>query len=142
LSTWYAGSSLLNYGLFINSLVKNAEIGLGTITSLSTAKKWLSGTFLYVRMRENPDHYRLDHDHTGISVEDQLENICSKDIALLREHNLVQGDNKLSSTDFGDAVSRYYVQFDTAKLFLSLPPKAKVSEIVSSHSMLQLFGSD
>jgi ATP-dependent DNA helicase HFM1/MER3 len=91
----------------------------------------LSGTFLYVRLRENPEHYQLDSVSESVYLEERLERICSKDIDLLREHKLIQGDHKLSATEFGDAVARYCIHFETAKNFLSLPPKAKVSEIVS-----------
>jgi ATP-dependent DNA helicase HFM1/MER3 len=84
-----------------------------------------------VRLRENPEHYHLDGDNEGTNLENRLERICSKDIELLRENNLIQGDSQLSSTEFGDAVARYCVNFETAKGFVKLPPKAKVSEIVS-----------
>jgi ATP-dependent DNA helicase HFM1/MER3 len=82
-------------------------------------------------MRENPEHYCIDGNNNVDNLENRLERICNKDIDLLRENNLVQGDNRLSSTEFGDAIARYCVSFETAKGFLSLPTKAKVSEIVS-----------
>jgi ATP-dependent DNA helicase HFM1/MER3 len=104
---------------------------LGTITNLSSAKKWLRGTFLYVRLRENPEHYQLDPNGDGGSLEDRLERICIRDMDLLRDASLIKGDTTLISTEFGDAAARYGVHFDTAKAFLNLPPKAKLSEIVS-----------
>lgn len=110
----------------------NAEIGLGTITSASTAKRWLSGTFLYVRLKENPEHYKLDGGAAGRNLEERLEAICNKAIALLQEHDLVQGAAKLQCTEFGDAMARYYLQFDTMKVLLALPPRAKTSEILSA----------
>jgi ATP-dependent DNA helicase HFM1/MER3 len=110
----------------------NAEIGLGTITNLSSAKKWLTSTFLYVRLRENPEHYHLDDDHGSSDIDARLENICCRDIDLLREHSLIDGENKLESTSYGEAMARYCVRFETAKLFLALPDAAKLSEIVSA----------
>lgn len=117
----------------------NAEIGLGTITSPSAAKRWLSGTFLYVRLKDNPDHYKLEDDAPGRNLDERLENICSKAIRLLHEHDLVQVTPKLHSTEFGDAMARYYLQFDTMKAFLALPPKAKLSEILSAISQAAEF---
>jgi pre-mRNA-splicing helicase BRR2 len=35
----------------------NAEIVLGTISNLKEAVNWLSYTYLYIRMRRNPDLY-------------------------------------------------------------------------------------
>ncbi|KAI7720921.1 P-loop containing nucleoside triphosphate hydrolase protein [Hortaea werneckii] len=109
----------------------NAEIGLGTVTSVCSAKKWLTGTFLYVRLTENPEHYKLDSDAPGRDLDERLENICRKAISQLEHHDLVRADEKLQCTEFGDAMARYYLQFDTMKIFLSLSPKAKISEILS-----------
>lgn len=110
----------------------NAEIGLGTIKDLSTARKWLSGTFLCVRMKRNPKYYLLEGDSDSRDVSERLEWICTRDISLLRVHNLIEGDTFLKSTEFGDAMARYCVQFETAKKFLILPPKARLSEILST----------
>ncbi|KAF2426590.1 P-loop containing nucleoside triphosphate hydrolase protein [Tothia fuscella] len=110
----------------------NAEIGLGTINNLSSAKKWLSSTFLYVRMRDNPEHYHLVSDNDGSKLEERLESICVRELALLREHSLIKGEESFSSTEFGEAVARYCVRFETAKLLLGLPPKAKPSEILAA----------
>lgn len=109
----------------------NAEIGLGTITDAYTAKKWLTGTFLYVRLKQNPDHYRLEGDSGGRDLDERLDRICNRDIELLQEHDLVTSEQKLRSTEFGEAMARYYVKFATMKIFMGLPPKAKVSDIVS-----------
>ncbi|RDI80773.1 hypothetical protein Vi05172_g9233 [Venturia inaequalis] len=123
----------------------NAEIVLGTVTNLSSAKKWLSGTFLYVRLREHPEHYRIDgdeDDNGGSRLEERLERIASRDIDLLRESQFArcnEGDNRLLSTDFGEAMARYCVHFETAKRFLDLPPKAKMSEILSALAQAKEF---
>ncbi|GAB1738685.1 hypothetical protein NU219Hw_g3482t1 [Hortaea werneckii] len=109
----------------------NAEIGLGTVTSVCSAKKWLTGTFLYVRLTENPEHYKLDSDAPGRDLDERLENICRKAISQLEHYELVRADEKLQCTEFGDAMARYYLQFDTMKVFLSLQPQAKISEILS-----------
>ncbi|QDS75045.1 hypothetical protein FKW77_006241 [Venturia effusa] len=112
----------------------NAEIVLGTVTSISSAKKWLSGTFLYVRLREHPEHYRIDEDDGKSRLEERLERIASRDINLLRESQFARSndsDTKLFPTDFGEAMARYCVHFETAKRFLELPPRAKMSEILS-----------
>jgi ATP-dependent DNA helicase HFM1/MER3 len=118
----------------------NAEIGLGTITNVSTAKRWLSGTFLYVRLKENPEHYKIDGDTTSRNLEERLEIICSKVVSLLLEHDLVQDTPKLHCTKFGDAMARYYIQFESMKTLLALPPRAKTSEILSAIAQAAEFG--
>lgn len=112
-------------------MFQNAEIVLGTVTNLSSAKRWLTGTFLCVRLHQNPEHYRIDGDNGENRVEERLERIASRDIELLQQYDFVQkGESKLSSTEFGEAMARYCVHFETAKHFFSLPPKAKMSEVV------------
>lgn len=110
----------------------NAEIGLGTIISASSAKKWLTGTFLYVRLRDHPEHYKLEGDAPGGNLDQRLETICSRAIALLEQNDLIRGSPKLQCTEFGDAMARYYLQFETMKNLLALPPSAKTSEILSA----------
>lgn len=110
----------------------NSEIGLGTVTSLSTAKNWLKGTFLYVRLKDNPEHYHIEDKVPGRDLDERLENICRRGIALLAEYDLVHETSKLQSTEFGDAMARSYLQFDTMKTLLALPQQAKVSEILST----------
>ncbi|WPB04663.1 uncharacterized protein RHO25_009309 [Cercospora beticola] len=117
----------------------NAEIGLGTINNASSAKKWLTGTFLYVRLKENPEHYQLEGLAQGRTLDERLEHICTKAIGLLQEHDLVHGTIKLECTEFGDSMARYYIQFDTMKQFLALRPRAKISEILSTVSQAAEF---
>lgn len=117
----------------------NAEIGLGTVTSASTAKKWLMSTFLYVRLKDNPEHYQLDGQSHGRTLDERLENICKQGISRLVESDLVRGDTHLSCTELGDSMTRYYIQFNTMKVFLSLPPKAKISELLSCVSQAAEF---
>lgn len=127
------GQDVLESCLHLNLIDHlNAEIGLGTITNASSAKKWLSGTFLYVRLKDNPEHYRIDGDASGRNLDERLDTICNKAIQLLQDHDLVNSAPKLHCTEFGDAMARYYLQFDTMKVLLALPPKAKTSEILSA----------
>ena len=126
-----AGQELLESCLHLNLVDHlNAEISLGTIYDIQSAKMWLAGTFLFVRLNRNPNHYKLEENHLAIDGGQLLERICDKEVKLLQEASLVATKGRLNCTDFGDAMARYYVRFETMKLILSLPPKAKTSEIV------------
>lgn len=111
-----------------------AEIGLGTICDILSAKRWLAGTFLFIRLGQNPNHYKLDGDALDQSLDDRLERICRRDIGLLLNTNLISSGGKLQSTEFGDAMTRYYVKFLTMQTLLRLEPRSKTSEIVSQFS--------
>ncbi|KAJ6189741.1 hypothetical protein N7519_004649 [Penicillium mononematosum] len=105
----------------------NAEIGLGNISDIESAVKWLAGTFLFVRLRRNPTHYKLKEGANQKDEDELLRQICEKDIDLLRKCGLVEAES-LCSTQFGDAMARYYIRFETMKVLLSLKPKATLSE--------------
>jgi ATP-dependent DNA helicase HFM1/MER3 len=126
-----SGEELLESCLHQN-LIKhlNAEIVLGTVRDLATAKQWLAGTFLYVRLRKNPSHYQFREDVEESTDDEILDQLCTKDIDLLLGAGIVEGKEQLTSTMFGEAMARYCVNFDTMKSFIGLPPKAKTSEIV------------
>ncbi|KAF3896201.1 ATP-dependent DNA helicase [Trichophyton interdigitale] len=109
----------------------NAEIGLGTVTDIESAIRWLRGTFFFVRLQRNPTYYKLKEGGNRADEEELLRQICEKDLELLQENDLVTPKPPFKSTELGDAMARYYVKFETMKLFLSLPPKAKMSEILS-----------
>ena len=128
----FSGDELLESCLHLNLIDHlNAEIGLGTISDIHTAKRWLAGTFLYVRLGKNPDHYRIDGDAMERDLEDRLEHICTRDLRLLEATRLITSNIKLKATEFGDAMARYYVNFGTMRVLLGLGRQSKVSDIVS-----------
>lgn len=130
-----SGEELLESCLHLNLIDHlNAEIGLGTIYDLYTAKRWLAGTFLYVRLGLNPEHYKLDGDASAQNLDDRIERMCRRDLELLEDTQLVASGDRLKSTEFGDAMARYYVKFETMQVFMRLQPRSKMSDIVSSIS--------
>ncbi|KAH7093390.1 nucleotide-sugar transporter-domain-containing protein [Paraphoma chrysanthemicola] len=131
--TMVTGQDLLESKLHLNLIDHmNAEIGLGTIRDLASARKWLTGTFLYVRLQQNPGHYKLEGSNNGQNVEELVDDICFRDIAQLREHNLVSGEEHFQCTEFGYAMARYYVHFGTMKVLMGIQAKATPSEILSA----------
>lgn len=92
---------------------------------------WLKGTFLYVRLAQNPRYYGLECDASESEIEQKLEHICARDIKLLQDTGLVSFGEHLKCTEYGDAMARYYVKFETMKIFLALKTQATVPEIVS-----------
>jgi len=51
----------------------NAELALGSINDISQAISWLKSSFLYVRMKGNPERYGLAKGSTERDVERKLE---------------------------------------------------------------------
>ncbi|KLJ06907.1 hypothetical protein EMPG_17602 [Blastomyces silverae] len=127
-----AGTEPLESCLHLNLIDHlNAEIGLGTVTDVESAVRWLTGTFFFIRLRKNPAHYKLKEGANRSDEEEMLKEVCEENIKRLQECSLITSEEPLRSTEFGDAMARYYVKFKTMGLFLSLPRKAKMSEILS-----------
>lgn len=92
-----------------------SEICLGTISNIESALKWLQSTFLYVRVKKNPSNYNLAGSSFGSTTEAILQEICVKDLKLLEENQLIEktSDSALIPTQYGRAMDRYYIKFQT-----------------------------
>ncbi|KAJ8290873.1 hypothetical protein GJAV_G00018670 [Gymnothorax javanicus] len=112
---------------FLASLADNlnAEVALGTVTNVEEAVKWLSYTYLYVRMRVNPLAYGINH--KAYQMDPGLE--------LYRKELVVESGRKLdkarmirfeertgyfSSTDLGRTASHFYIRYNTIETFNEL----------------------
>ncbi|KAI0469109.1 P-loop containing nucleoside triphosphate hydrolase protein [Xylaria cf. heliscus] len=127
-----SGEELLESTLHRNLLEHlNSEIGLGTIQDMHTAKKWISGTFLSVRVRQSPSLYNLENVHNAAGADERMEEWCERDVKLLQDHGLVTKHTPLVCTEYGQAMSRYMIQFETMKLLLSIPPAAGIEEMLT-----------
>ncbi|KAI0362446.1 P-loop containing nucleoside triphosphate hydrolase protein [Trametes cingulata] len=102
----------------------NSEIALGTITDMDSAKEWLHNSFLFRRLQKNPAHYDIRKDGNK-SWEDRMDDLVIDSVKTLRQAEMVkeEGDDLLSSTEYGDIMSKMV-------LILKLSEKASVREIV------------
>jgi ATP-dependent DNA helicase HFM1/MER3 len=103
---------------------------LGHVHSLQKAKVWLKGTFLFVRLQKNPKHYQLADPDRSSHPDDMVNTICESSIKLLQDYDLVTKTEPFRATAYGNVVAQYYVQIETARVFLDMPAQAKISEIV------------
>ncbi|GLG93341.1 Putative activating signal cointegrator 1 complex subunit 3 B [Gryllus bimaculatus] len=100
----------------------NAEVALGTVTNVEEAVEWLSYTYLYVRMRINPQVYGINYqdvvnDNTLLRRRRELIEIAAKalDEARMIRFNAKTGD--LSITDLGRTASHFYIKYNTVQVF-------------------------
>lgn len=104
---------------------------------MESAKSWLRSTFLYVRLRSNPGHYKFDQGGRSNDINRSLEEICDKNLNLLDSSGLILNNGSgLRCSELGDAMARYYIKFGTMKTILDLEEKAKVPEVVSKQWLL------
>lgn len=87
----------------------NSEIGLRTITSVDSAKRWLHSSFLFQRIQQNPRHYAIGKDSKQ-SWQERLDEMVTESVKKLQENQLVEisgeRDESLSSTEYGDIMSK------------------------------------
>lgn len=111
----------------------NSEINLGTFQDISKAKEWLKGTFLAVRLGRHPAYYKIEQKVSLTEpLDDRLEKICETDISKLQQIGLVTGETTFHSTDYGRAMSRYVIRFNSMQRILQIPQAAKMEQVVST----------
>ena len=115
----------------------NAEIALGTICNVNEAIEWLSYTYLFVRMRINPQVYGLNYG--DVEEDPSLEirrrqlvhtSAMALDKARMIRYNERTGD--LNITDLGRTASHFYIKYDTVEVFNEmLKPVMNEADILS-----------
>lgn len=88
----------------------NSEIGLGTITDVDSAKKWIKESFMYQRIQKNSAHYALDKNDNQ-SWKERIDELVIETVDKLQQSELVEcvegsEDGKLGSTEYGDIMSK------------------------------------
>ncbi|KAJ3042101.1 activating signal cointegrator 1 complex subunit [Rhizophlyctis rosea] len=123
----------------------NAEISLGTVTNLDEAVKWLSYTYLYVRMKRNPFQYGLDWSEVQ---EDPLLGKRRRDLIVLAAKTLHKAQmivydertGYLSAKDLGRTGSSFYIQTASIEIFNAMMrPRMTEADVLSMVSMSSEF---
>lgn len=83
-----------------------------------------------MRLQKNPSHYQIAESDRSSSPDDLVHSICESNIKLLQDYGLVTKVEPFRATAYGNAVAQYYVQIETARVFMDMPEQAKISEIV------------
>ncbi|XP_074644659.1 activating signal cointegrator 1 complex subunit 3-like [Tubulanus polymorphus] len=109
---------------FTNSLNDNlnAEISLGTVTNIDEAVKWLSYTYMFVRMRCNPLVYGIGYN--TIQEDPTLENHRRELVVIagraLDKAHMIRFDERtgyMACTDLGRTASHFYIKYETVEVF-------------------------
>nr|DBA26537.1 TPA: hypothetical protein GDO54_010781 [Pyxicephalus adspersus] len=108
---------------FLESLADNlnAEIALGTVTNVEEAVKWLSYTYLFVRMRANPLVYGISHKVFQMDplLEKHREQLVIEVGRKLDKARMIRFEERtgfFSSTDLGRTASHFYIKYNTIEV--------------------------
>ncbi|CAF0999985.1 unnamed protein product [Rotaria sordida] len=103
----------------------NAEIVLGTIENIHEAAEWLCSTYLYIRMKKQPQLYGVSNETLLIDntlLQRRLDLIHSAAIQLDKSH-LIHYDRrtgKFQMTDHSRIASYYYCSHETIAIYNKL----------------------
>ncbi|KAM5532095.1 hypothetical protein V8D89_014259 [Ganoderma adspersum] len=119
----------------------NSEVALGTITDTETAKEWLRRSFLYRRLQKNPAHYDFKNEGNK-TWRERMDELVMESITTLTKADLVVLDGEdttLSSTEYGDIMSKFYIRQGTMVQIVKLSDKATIREILETISCSEEF---
>jgi len=115
----------------------NAEVVTKTISNKQDAVDYLTWTFLYRRMTQNPNYYNLQ----GVShrhLSDHMSEVVETTLSDLEQSKCVSVEDEMnvSPLNLGMIAAYYYINYTTIELFsVSLSAKTKLKgliEIISS----------
>ncbi|KAG9670241.1 Sec63-domain-containing protein, partial [Aureobasidium melanogenum] len=119
----------------------NAEISLGTVTSVSEAVQWLGYSYLFVRMQRNPMTYGIDW--AEIRDDPQLvqrrRELIIKAARVLQQSQMIifnETTEELRAKDVGRIASQYYVLQSSVEIFNTMMrPQATEADVLKMISM-------
>ncbi|KAF7524035.1 hypothetical protein G7054_g11547 [Neopestalotiopsis clavispora] len=115
----------------------NAEIALGTVTSIPEAVQWIGYSYLFVRMQRSPMTYGIEwaeirDDPTLVQRRRQLAIQAARTLQKSQMIIFNEITEELRSKDVGRIASQYYIQQTSVEIFNTLmKPQASEADILS-----------
>ncbi|KAH6771509.1 DNA helicase ROCK-N-ROLLERS [Perilla frutescens var. hirtella] len=107
-----------------------AEIVQSTVSDITRVIEWMKCSYLYVRMKKNPENYSIK----GLScnrIEKHLQEICVQKVNELSKYQMVWTDEDgflLKPLEPGRLMTKYYLKFDTMKHIIQAPTNCSIEE--------------
>ncbi|KAI0013120.1 Sec63-domain-containing protein [Xylariaceae sp. FL0662B] len=119
----------------------NAEIALGTVTSIPEAVQWIGYSYLFVRMQRSPLAYGIEwaeirDDPTLVQRRRQLAIEAARTLQKSQMIIFNEITEELRSKDIGRIASQYYIQQSSIQIFNEkMDPQATEADILKMISM-------
>ncbi|RKU45860.1 hypothetical protein DL546_007682 [Coniochaeta pulveracea] len=119
----------------------NAEIALGTVTTIQEAVQWIGYSYLFVRMRRNPMAYGIDwkeyaDDPALVQRRRKLAIDAARTLAKSQMIIFNEATEDLKSKDVGRIASQYYIQQTSIEIFNTMMrPRATEADILRMIAM-------
>ncbi|TVY15045.1 putative helicase [Lachnellula arida] len=119
----------------------NAEVALGTVTSVPEAVQWLGYSYLFVRMQRNPLTYGIDwaeqrDDPTLVQRRRQLVIQAARTLQQSQMIIFNETTEELRSKDVGRIASQFYVLHTSVQIFNTMmKPQATEADVLKMIAM-------
>lgn len=119
----------------------NAEISLGTVTSIQEAVQWLGYSYMFVRMQRNPLSYGIDWTeiHQDPRLIQRRRQLAIDAARILQRSQMIifnEITEELRAKDVGRIASQYYVLQSSIEIFNEMMrPRATEADVLKMISM-------
>ncbi|KAL2500073.1 ATP-dependent DNA helicase MER3-like protein [Abeliophyllum distichum] len=110
-----------------------AEIVQLTVSDITRAIEWMKCSYLYVRMKKNPENYAIKKALPGHQIEKHLQEICVQKVNELSQYQMVWTDEDgflLKPLEPGILMTKYYLKFDTMKHIIQSPANCSIEDVL------------
>lgn len=125
----------------------NAEISLGTVTTIDEAIQWLGYTYMFVRMKQNPFAYAIDwkelQEDPSLTIRRQKMIVdAARRLHLLQMIVFDENSGAFIPKDLGRIASDFYLLNNSIEIFNQmLNPNATEADVLAMISMSSEFDS-
>ncbi|PQE24272.1 Sec63 Brl domain-containing protein [Rutstroemia sp. NJR-2017a BVV2] len=119
----------------------NAEIGLGTVTSIPEAVTWLGYSYLFVRMKRDPLTYGIDwaEARDDPNLVQRRRQLCIQAARTLQQSQMIifnETTEELRSKDVGRIASQFYILHTSIQIFNTMmKPQASEADVLTMIAM-------
>ncbi|KAH9061031.1 Sec63-domain-containing protein [Lactarius vividus] len=124
----------------------NAEISLGTVTTVHDAVRWLGYTYLFVRMQKTPTLYGvsyddLKYDRTLDRKRHELVRAAARSLVEAKMINFDEDGSSFTINDLGRLAAKYYIHHKSIEIFnRELRTRMTEADVLSMVSLSTEFG--
>ncbi|XP_012081222.3 DExH-box ATP-dependent RNA helicase DExH17 [Jatropha curcas] len=111
-----------------------AEIVQLTVSDIARAIEWMKCSYLYVRMKKNPEKYGVRKGISRDRIEKHLQEISVKKVNELSQQQMIWAGEDgflLKPLEPGRLMTKYYLKFDTMKHIMQTPDNCSLEDALN-----------
>ena len=119
----------------------NAEISLGTVTTIAEAAEWIGYSYLFVRMQRSPENYNIEwaERRDDPNLAQRRRSMAIQAARELQQSQMIifnERTEELRSKDIGRIASQYYILHSTIQIFNTMMrPQSTEADILKIISL-------